>query len=238
MSSSELHHELRGQGETGKSPATSACFALGSARSPARERLTGAGTGVPAAVRPTVRRKARGTDCPRSGAPELSAPCRIFLRIGGSGGRGQTRDAGAHVRRGGLERPELPGRLRSVRIGICQPARDWPGGPGRAHPPLPPGVPRPAHGHRGADRRRRHGRAQGRLLRHRYRAAMRDGPRRGGRCRSGWSASCTSTGTRSSGSGPLPTSSACSSSSESSATRGPARRSVADLGMQCPVGGG
>jgi predicted ester cyclase len=37
------------------------------------------------------------------------------------GSKRWTRDAGAHVRRGGLERPGLPGRLRSVRRQIRQP---------------------------------------------------------------------------------------------------------------------
>jgi predicted ester cyclase len=41
-------------------------------------------------------------------------------------GRGRTREAGAHVRRAGLEWPELPGRLRPVRRQIRQPVRVGP----------------------------------------------------------------------------------------------------------------
>ena len=51
-------------------------------------------------------------------------------------------------------------------------------------------------------------------------AGTRDGPRPGGPWMSGWSPSCTSTATGSSGSGPVPTSSACSSTSGSSTTPG------------------
>ena len=49
------------------------------------------------------------------------------------------------------------------------PFRDRTGGQGRADPLLPRGVLRPAHRGRGADSRRRHGRAQGRLPRDRHR---------------------------------------------------------------------
>jgi hypothetical protein len=46
----------------------------------------------------------------------------------------RARDAGAQVRRGGLEWPELPGRLRSLRGQLRQPVRDRPSVQGQAHP--------------------------------------------------------------------------------------------------------